>query len=47
MDVGQVGRVRDFGVEGTEHPARAVVVDADVVDADDVIGILRHFLRCR
>ena len=38
VDFGQVGLVRDFGVDGTEHAARSVVVDADVVDADDVFA---------
>lgn len=36
MDFDEVSLVRDFGVNRAEHAARAVVVDADVVDADDV-----------
>ena len=36
VDFSQVSLIRDFGVDGTEHAARTVVVDADVVDADDV-----------
>ena len=39
VDIGQVSRVRDFGVNRAEQPSRAVVVDADVVDADDVLAL--------
>ena len=42
VDFDQVGFIRDFGVDRAEHAARAVVVDADVVDADDVGTFQSH-----
>ena len=42
MDFYQVGRIGNFGVKGTEHAARAVVVNFYVVDAYDVITLQGH-----